>query len=573
MPRNFSTRLKDNYSAKAIFSNLWLKSFVIASVLFVFCWISFGMYFEDNEAIVAAINYGVLGTVSNEQFFSNYHAFLLPVLYKLSMMLPEVPVYGIFKMSFVILINTVLIRIGLSEITMLPQSVRIYATVVLILLCFILVSDSQLHLHCIRHSIMLSFAALLLNYQSVKLYGKTSLTAVAIFFIAVNTRSHSSAIMLACFGLFLLLSGMPFTKVIKHYWVMAFIAFAFLAVYHVYGKLTNNMGKYIEAHYEYALIEKPSLYPLSDMKTSKDSAKYEAVKQFFLSDSIQLTIPFFNRVANINYEQTPIFVKEKWLFAFDELKRQSIQVLPMLSLFAIIALLCLYQPIRKNSSKKAVSILFSAMLVLLSLLLILVNDMKPRFFSSFSAMILFSILMFQLPLFFKISSRRSQIGLFALLAIVSYYQFLHLFNQSKIELEKEVKTKIAMEELHQITTKQPVLMFMGSEIPFSGNPFYASSPKLYPKLASFDGGYLVYFSYGRNRFMDVFGVSPVNFPQIINVLKTRSDVVYYIDKSRMDVINNYFKTIYHTQFEFSPLLPPPNLDYNAKFYRAKLISV
>jgi hypothetical protein len=366
---------------------------------------------------------------------------------------------------------------------------------------------------------------------------------------------------------------MSFLKILKHYWAMALIALAFVAVYQVYGKLTNNMGKYIEAHYEYALIEKPSLYPLSNMKTAKDSAKYEAVKHFFLSDSIQLTIPFFNRVANTNYEKTPIFVKEKWFFAFDELKRQSKEVLPMLSLLFIIFLLFTNQHIRSNSIKKTLFLLLSAMLVLFSLLIILVNDMKPRFFSPFCAMVLFSILMFQLPLFFKISSRKAQIGLFTLLSIICLFQFLRLFNLAKVEHSKEIETKIAMAKLHEITARQPVLIFMGSDIPFSANPFDVSNKQLYPKMASFDCGYLVYFSYAMNRFKELFGVSPVNFPQIIKVLQTRQDVVYYIDKERMDVINNYFKTVYKIQFEFTPLVPQPTLDNSAKFYNAKLIPV
>lgn len=573
MANNFSTRLKDNYLAKAIFSNLWLKSFLIASVLFVFCWISFGMYFEDNEAIVAALNYGVLGKVSNEQFFSNFHAFLLPVLYKLSIMLPKVPVYGIFKISFVLLIYTVLIKIVLAEITILPNSERKYATAVLMLLCFILVSDSQLHLHCIRHSIILSFAALLLNYQSVEKYGKTSLAAVAIFFIAVNTRSHSSAIIMACFGLFLLLSGTPFTKVIKHYWAMVLIAFAFLAVYQVYGNLTINIGKYFEAHYEYALIEKPSLYPLSNMKTAKDTVKYEAVTQFFLSDSIEINIPFIDRVANITYEHTPIFVKEKWLFALNEIVNKANHELPMLSLLLIAGCLLCWKSVRKQAGLKTIAIIACGLMVLFMLLVVLVNDMKPRFFVAFCAMIIFCIFLFQLPIFWNNTGRYMKGLLVLAFSVIAVFQFKNLSAKATYERNKEANTQIAMQKLHNIASTRPVLIFMGSDIPFSSNPFFASNENLYPYLATFDAGYMVYYSFAQERFQTLFGVSPVNFPALIQVLKKRNDIVFYIEKERFLFINNYFEMIYKIRFELQPIQDAPIIDENAKFYSVNVIDI
>ncbi|MCW5906381.1 MAG: hypothetical protein KIS94_00840 [Chitinophagales bacterium] len=550
----------------------WLLSFAFGAVAFALTGLFWGMYLEDNEAIVAALHYGVLDEMGGEQYFSNFHTFLFPAIYQLGRLLPQVPVYGIFKMGFVLLMYAALIRYALGELErhQLKGSLNL---LLLLLLVVIVVSDNALHLHCIRHSIVLSFAALLLNYQSIQRYGKTSAVAVVIFLIAVNTRSHSSAIMLACFGVFLLFSGMPVAKIVKHYWVMGAIAFFFLALYHIYGKYTTNMGKYIEAHYEYVLIEKPSLYPLANMKTAKDSAKYEAISQFFLSDSAELTIPFFDRVANTKYEQKPIFTKDNFAFAFNEIGHQSRAVLPVLSLWLLPFMGLFNKKLRQAGLRKTLAIILGAGLVLFSLLLILVNDMKPRFYSSFTAMVVFTAIMFYLPVFLQQAGKAAKGALLLILLCIGAWQWYSLRETAQWEREKEKQTQVHMRQLHAITAAQPVLMFMGSEIPFSSNPLYRSTPALYPKLASFDGGYLVYFSYGRKRFEKLFGISPVNFPAVIDMLKKQTDVLFYITPERLPLINRYFETVYGVTFTVEPVVPKPALDLNGTLYKVKVAHI
>jgi hypothetical protein len=542
---------------------LWLFSCLLSILIFSITSAALGMYLDDNEAIVAAINYGVLGEVSNEQYWSDYHTFLLPLLYKLSSALPYIPVFGLWKMSFVVLINVLVIRIGLGELKGLDKHSRIVGFVILPLVCLIIVADNQLHLHCIRHSVMLSFLAFLLNYQKIREQGKTSITAIFIFFIAANTRSHSSALMLGCFTVFLFFSGTPILRIVRHYSAMLLIVLGFLGAYQIYGKYTPNMGKYIEAHYEYALIEKQSLFPLSHMKTARDSAKYLAISNFFITDSAELTIPFFDRVANIKYEQEEIFTQQRFLAAIEELKVKNRSVFPLLVLMFLPLLGWTNKNVRRAGTAKTITLIIVSSIVIFSLLLILVDDMKLRFYSPFVSVIAFSIIIFHLSAFLKYSGPWRKYISIILLLTITIWQFWNLRNEASFLAAKECQTQKQISHFHAFTSKHPVLMFMGSDIPFSTNPFYRSSTALYPKLASFDGGYLIYFSYARGRFEKLFGVSPIDFPAVINMLRSRDDIVFYIAKERLDIINQYFQVVYKVKFNVSPIIPKPPLDLNA----------
>ncbi len=551
----------------------WILSIVLSVIAFIVSDLLFGMYLEDNEAIVAAIHYGVMGALGDEQYFSNFHTFLFPFIYKLGQVFPRIPFYGIFKISFVLLIYTTLFKYVLGELDRYRLKSKINLFIAL-MLTFVIVSDNVFHLHCIRHSIILSFAAFLLNYQSVIQHGKTSVAAVVIFLIAVNTRSHSSAIMLGCFGAFLVLSGMPIKNIIRHYWVMAAIAAGFLVVYHVYGKYTTNMGKYIEAHYEYALIEKPSLYPLENMKTTKDTAKYIAVSQFFLSDSAELTISFIDRVANIKYEQKPIFTRDNFRVAINEIYRQSLPILPVLS-FMLFAVLFWYdKKVRQTAALKTIAMVIAVQLVLFSLLLILVNDMKPRFYSALMSMLVFSVVMFHLPVILQKATKWVTIGFLLLIMSIGVWQWSYLSKTAAAAASKEKQIRLKMHQLSSITTHHPVLMFMGAEIPFSTDPLYRSSSDLYPKLASFDGGYLVYFSYGKERFEKLFGINPVNYPQLIDLLSHRNDILFYITPNRIPLIKNYFAVVYGIDMTFQAA--KVDLDVSllgGDFYSVKLLEI
>ncbi|MCS6818640.1 MAG: hypothetical protein NZ522_01725, partial [Chitinophagales bacterium] len=271
-------------------SAVW--SAIISFVIIFFSTIV-GIYLEDNETIVAAINYGVFGEMGNEQYWSDSLVFLFPILFKISKFLPYIPVFGLFKLltQFIAFwaISLIAIRNFYKNITYI---------IILVVAACIFIYDSLFQLHCIRQSILLSFTSLYLHEMYYDNERKLSATPVLLFFFAVITRIHAAALILFAFILYSLLRQSP-KYVFRKYWMMLGFTLILLGMYQLNGRFTDNMGRYIEAHFEYPILEKPHIAPLSPQSSSADTARYLGLKSFFFTDTAQFKRDYFHQFVRI----------------------------------------------------------------------------------------------------------------------------------------------------------------------------------------------------------------------------------------------------------------------------------
>lgn len=550
-------------------NKIWMQCIALASIILLVVYVTFGMYLEDNEAIVAALNYGVFGSMGSEQFFSDYQTFLLPVFYQISCFFPSAPVYGIWKLLLDLLILTVLICYIKKELTLKEVSSKFSQLIAITILIYLLL-DSLVFQHCIRHSILLSFVALLLNWQSIETERKTSALALLIFFMAVVTRMHAATIMLGLFMAFHFFSGMPVTKIIKHHWVMFLMGASFILFYQLYGIYTPNMGKYIEANYEYAIIEKASLHPLGNMKTARDTAKYVAVKNFLLSDSAEITKAFFAKAVNLKYEQKPFFDNQNVEKALQELKNKFGTFKYTLLFLPVLFVAMLFSGFSTKRIWQTLLIALLGIAVMFMLLLVLVDEIKIRFFSPYVAMVLLVMFLINFPAYLKRTSARGKwVGLPVILFLLCLKGF-ELYDTVIQKQQKEMAINESAERLHAYCTQYPVLIFMGADIPFYSNLFYRTATTQYPKLASFDGGYLIYFSYAKNRFENLFHQSPLDYPALLNLFEHNPEIKFYATAERLALVSNYFEVVYHARLQFELVTPQPLLHLNGRVFTVRV---
>jgi hypothetical protein len=115
-----------------------------------------------------------------------------------------------------------------------------------------------------------------------------------------------------------------------------------------------------------------------------------------------------------------------------------------------------------------------------------------------------------------------------------------------------------------------VLTFVESDIPFQANLFYRSPSSLYKNLSSFDGGYMIYYSYMRDKSETVLNCSPLNFKALIDLFERDKELKFYATPERLKLITRYFKAVYQTQLTFEPVQPQPNFILNGIVYSVKV---
>ena len=541
------------------------KSLLISLAILSLVYVAFGMYLEDNEAIVAAVNYGLFGRFGPEQYASDYQTFLLPVLNYLSLVFRSVPVYGIWKFLYGFLALTSIVYYLINALEVHKRG-TVFNITIGVLLILIFTIDSFFYSHCVRHSILLGFAALAINWQNIDSKGRASKFAIAIFILSVIARMHSAVIILCIFIAFHVLRGLSPIAVLRHHAAMIVIGCGFVFAYQVYGEYNTNFGKYIEANYEYAIIEKASLHPIGTMKTKEDSVKYQALAKFFITDSIEFDKSFFNRAVNLDYHQKLSWQTLNLAPIFHEFASKLHRLAYMPWIFVFLAIVIFIGTDSLYQLRQSFWLLFLSFGAMAALLFALVDEIKIRFFSPYVGMVLFLLFMTYLPGFLARAGKNTKRISLLILIFILGLSVRDVYGYAMIERLREEKIKDTSARLQAYFEQHPTLTFMGADIPFRADLFFRPSPDLYSHMASFDGAYLIYFSYSHDRFDHLFSVSPHDYRGLISLFEHRKDIRFYALPQRLELVRLYFRTIYHVDLVFERESPAPLLHLNGTMY-------
>jgi hypothetical protein len=219
-----------------------LSLFAAMVLMSIFLW--YGIFLEDNETIVAAINYGVFGKMGTDQFLSDYLTFLLPPLYFLSSLFDSIPVFGIYKLFNTFIAFFLLSFVSLRLLSACGASWGVSFLYSLLLVAFF--HDSLFQIHCMRHSVILAFGSLLLYRTHWEETQKISVVAITFFFLALLNRIHAATLVLASFLIYDVLVSANLKQVIRMYLLPIIFALALVSIYQLNGRWSNNLGRYMK---------------------------------------------------------------------------------------------------------------------------------------------------------------------------------------------------------------------------------------------------------------------------------------------------------------------------------------
>ncbi len=541
---------------------LFLSATILILIGFVF-----GVFFDDNEAILSHVIYGEFGRVGNDQYITDYHLFLIPFLAQLSETFPKIPVYGLWYVFIAFLFLFSFIFITIQEVVRLKTRWLDVFIITLLILTYSI--QSIVFFHQIRISLLLSFVGIIISQSGIsKNNNRQFYFGLLLFLLSLITRMHTPVIILGFYILVKIFTEKDVLKPIKQFSFHIVLSIIILSFYQIPGLFITNTGKYIEANYEYAILEKKSLLPEKDNLSVKDSIKYESLKEFFITDTSEFTIEYLQKTVDIAPDFKSILSVENLKASFIEITQKLIanKWLILLTIGLILLMILFEKPDGKALQNIFITTLI-AFAIPYTMLLFLVDDMKLRFFTPFLAV--WSFLVLREILKIGTAGIKSKIAMLLAIFSASLCIGFETYKQANFEKQLNHERKKSAEALYNYSLEYPLISFIYSDIPLNSNILNRNPKPYFKNIGYFDGGYLTYFSYISNRFHDLFEISPLDYKSIIELLENNENIRLYATENRLALIKAYFEIVYSYNFEYEPIDNQPDLGLNGKIYKVK----
>jgi hypothetical protein len=551
-----------------------LLPWAIALLLMAGAWAAWGMWHEDNHSIGVALFQGELAEPMVSFWLTDYYTFQIPLVSWLAQAFPSVAVFGLWMLLHVVVWLATMLSLVFGRLRQ-GGALGTGAMVAATMLVLALTADALVHQANTRVSIFMAFTGLMAASDRIGQGQRPQVSSILLFLLAVLIRIHTSIIVLAFFLAWHVLTGRQVMATLKaHRWHLA-LGLAVLLIYQTKGWRTDNVGEIIEANYEYALLEQHRLHPLPPDATAKDSMRYATLQQFMISDSAEFTLDYLARTIDVSYHSGDRFSKRAFDNALNELKARMVENhVPLLMALALLLLAVPVLGVRHVAFGRAAAALAVWLAVLLGLLLVVADEMKPRFFEPFTAMVLLMCLLHILPPMLAKGPRWMPWLLVAALGLPLVLKVQQVSAIARAYSDHEREALEAQARIRTCSEGHRIIAFTEADLPLTHGLLHRNRVRPYDRLSYFDGGYLIYFDPIKQRFINIFGCSPLHYPCLIEMMRTQTDIVYYATPERLQMAADYFRVMYGVQLHFYEISEPAcEFGLNGKVFEVKVIEL
>jgi hypothetical protein len=408
------------------------------------------------------------------------------------------------------------------------------------------------------------------HFPSGSRWGKTLFWVI--FILGVLTRVSSAALVCGFVMVYSFLNTPSLKLLVKKYWT--YISFLFVCTVILNGStyLSHNFGDIMELKYEYAISDKHSLVPLSEMKTPSDSVKYKAVRRNLTTDSANINEEFLARVVVLGSLYDDFLSVAKWKATLQILADYIGRFWFIFLLLCIFMGVALYSTGKKADMIKKLLILHGLFWFTMAGLSVGVTEMVDRIFSPFLSTISFITLLVCFPLVFKNGRLKLILGFTFLLLILegpAYFLLKEYSLQSEIQ-HKDFESLTS--EIHEYSKKNVVIILGMERQLFSNKPFERSKNERYNNVMFPMLWYWTYRPYGQEKVMRQFGFNPLDYKAFCTFLqKNQGNVVIITNNFRAKLLVEYLQVIYHFNVRLVLLKEVPQLS-NYSYYAVKVDS-
>jgi len=545
-------------------------SFILAVLSMAGLLLAFGFYFEEWQAFMnLTINGDICVPPLHEIFFSESWFLQIPLLAYLSDHFANVPVFGIWCLIIITLYLSLWYYLGFR---ILSRSLKkpgwlLFANFVF---TWCIMGICLVNINCTRDSVLLTASSLLLYFDIFVYEDKKQKRYLFLFLLGCSMRVNPAVLVLSAMTLFCLLYFRDIRKtfqLLKWYWLFTLLSFALVIGV---SSTAKDLGPKLEG-FEYPVMGKNAVVPLSAMKSAADTMRYRALNEYFLvTDTAQITIPFIKTVVDETKYRRFGIDQEDLMHMMFTLAPLLVQYwLFFLLGYALLVVALFYTNLR---------ILTNVLIVNLSgWLLVLVFAMKismpERFLLPwFSMMLGMSYLLASIrPWTF----RRWQKNLFLLLGLwLVIWDMNMLQGFARDGMEQKKRSHEALGKLEALS-KSSVPVIWDHHLGYIPNDVLARRESRILRSSIYLSIYRIqFYDFGQDRSKERFGFSPLDMRKMNEVLNGKADSIRFItEESSAEFLSRYYKSVYNMDFNLVKEEPVNEVSPELFVYRLRRVSL
>lgn len=523
-----------------------MTSVFISALLLIAIGMVWGFYYEDTQVVlVELLYYARPNEMLVHSWINDYDFLLVPLWASLAQLFKGIPTYAFWQLLQPLIWLSAYIYFILRKLDNIPPLLKALGIFTLVVISL----DSLISQVCFRNSIYLAGAALLFTRHGLMMNEKQGVGPILLFVFALIPRSHPAAIVLLFFVGYEILSGLDVRKVITAHLPHFMACIVVIGAYQLYSKYDDaNTGKIIESEYEYAWFEKGAYKPLGNMKTKQDSLKYWALQNWFMSDSAEFNLEFFDRVIDRDKHYNDILSWKKWFDAAVHIKDMTIE---NWHFFLLLLALMLFVVLANGTYHQTTAMVATYILLNMLLLVLVVESLKERFFIPFTSLLIFTIIIDALSKY-KDGKHPHAFSFLIIssIALLSLHQINKSNSISQQYKNADIQAKKDMQILYDFSKKTPLILTTDVPMPQVRNIFHRYGYNVYEHIAWLEAAYLIYYPQIEFRAKNVAGFSPLDFKTFQAALLDRRNLRLLATPERIHIIQRYSRGIHDCEMTF-----------------------
>jgi len=468
--------------------------------------------------------------------------FQLPLISFFSTKFGSLPVYGLWQIIVVLLFSSVWLCLFIRSLSTFIAN-QILLIIVSSVFLIAILGTSIVSVYYAKSALLLATGSLLLYLHEYLSTNKRSFYLLFLFFYACSIRV--SVVLLAIIPVSFLLythsrNLRTILNVLKYHWLSALL---FLFIAESYRHTTTNPAMKIEARLEYAMYDRYALVAQSEMTTSKDSIRYQALATYsLLMDSSMINVDFINRCIDTRKYGT-LFITP------DDVSHFFMNSFPLIrNYFLLIALFYLLVSITLwNAGKKP--ILVFAIYNITGWLIVFAVGCKftvYQFFLEPWLAFLFGGSLWIVS-FLRTNPLHNWQKATYLVTLTTIF-FIQVTTINSISSENKTynqNTNQYLTKINDLSRNRIPLLWTSDECYFPTSVFAREKTDVLKKCLFMNWYYFFYFHWTQERFLQKIDCSPLDWKNLgPKLVENREKTCLVMEPQFADFISLYFKKIY-----------------------------
>ncbi|HXH19552.1 MAG TPA: hypothetical protein VNJ07_10765 [Chitinophagales bacterium] len=555
-----------------ILSKNFSYAFVITFFQLTGCYVVFGCWLEEYEAVLQYFFAGVYTMPPYELVFIDVYGGIIPLLSQLALAAYPLPVNEYLLYAFTAICCFI---INYSAFSLLENAgaSKVSFAITVVIFSFLLFPQFFVLLQCTRASVLAGIAAFFAAAWFFVKGGKSFWQVLLIFLLLAAgtvlrlfTAGISTALLLAL--AFFIWRWSFLRSWFGRIFIMFFLLQAGLAASLMNYRVHHTFPGERYTNYEHAVNSRSDLFPLPAVASRHDSLRYELLRNWLVTDTAALSEAFVQKtIRHVTLGEIisdPPYLKERLRQVIPELAGLAH---PYFYIIIILFGFIFMMPAGQMIAGAGWILLTMVPLVVLSL----ISSVYERGFAPLACLLVFGTWLLWVTR--AESYRKKALPLFLLLTLTAaFFSWQHLENIRHVNQQWLKAARQFSKTASEIDSLQPVMMPSADMVMFSSKAFEKFPPRQSDRIIMLNAGYLSFFDFIRRPYREKYNLDITNGKSVAEFIRLhhQQGVALLTTAEGIDLFRNYLDIFYNMPVEVNYLDIPPIESPQHKLYFFRL---